>query len=149
MTVCQSCSGSLCCCKLIFNFSENSDWFIVKAGFGWESGIRHFRPMLSYPNSYTCKSIVCHQVLSISRSFWTSFFFFNLKISVKFSLILRYVKFSQMASSDIMPPLSLNCLSLYKTDLNVINVKFYNTAYGWGGGGRGGQECSFLIKNFD
>lgn len=144
MTVCQSCSGSLCCCKLIFNFSENSDWFIVKAGFGWESGIRHFRPMLSYPNSYTCKSIVCHQVLSISRSFWTSFFFFNLKISVKFSLILRYVKFSQMASSDIMPPLSLNCLSLYKTDLNVMSNSITQHMGGGEGEGEGRSVLSSL-----
>lgn len=38
-------------------------------------------------------------------------------------LILRHVKFSEVASSNIMPLLSLNCLSLYKTNLKAINVK--------------------------
>lgn len=37
--------------------------------------------------------------------------------------ILKHVKFSEVASSNIMPLLSLNCLSLYKTNLKAINVK--------------------------
>lgn len=44
-------------------------------------------------------------------------------------LILRHVKFSEMASSNIMPLLSLNCLSQCKANLKVVSVKLSNRVY--------------------